>query len=66
VERLFVMAPPGYAQDRPAAGAVSSTRRCPGVRRVVTMSASGVEASDEIPLRRLGEEVERSACPERT
>ncbi len=59
VERLFVMAPPGYAQaDRLLAPFLDAA--LPRVRRVVTMSASGVEASDEIPLRRLEKTVERS------
>ncbi|HEY3448362.1 MAG TPA: SDR family oxidoreductase [Myxococcales bacterium] len=61
VERLFVMAPPGHSQpDRLLAPFLDAA--LPRMRRVVTMTASGVEASDEIPLRRVEKTVERSGA----
>jgi len=59
VDRLFVMTPPGHAQaDRLLAPFLDAA--LPRVRQVVTMSASGVETSEEIPLRRLERTAERS------
>ncbi|MCB9637698.1 MAG: NAD(P)H-binding protein [Myxococcales bacterium] len=54
VERLFVLAPPGFADTyallRPFL-AVAFAK--PSLERVATMSAQGVEVSDEIPLRKV-------------
>lgn len=59
VDRLFVMAPPGHAKaDLLLAPFLDAA--LPRIRRVVTMSASGVEASDQIPLRKVELTVERS------
>ncbi|MGC4116503.1 MAG: SDR family oxidoreductase [Myxococcales bacterium] len=59
VERLFVMTPPGHAKaDQLLAPFLDAA--LPRMRRVVTMTASGVEASDEIPLRKVEKTVERS------
>jgi uncharacterized protein YbjT (DUF2867 family) len=62
VDRLFVMSPPGYAAaDRLLAPLLDFALN--KVKRVVTMTASGVEASDEIPLRKVERIVERSGVP---
>lgn len=58
-DRLFVMVPPGHARaDQLMAPFLDAA--LPRVRRAVTMTASGVEASDEIPMRKLEKTVERS------
>lgn len=59
VDRLFILSPPGHARgDQVLAPFLDAA--LPKVKRVVTMTASGVEASDEIPLRKIERTVERS------
>jgi uncharacterized protein YbjT (DUF2867 family) len=53
VDKVFMLSPGGYAESdtlmRPLIGAIGAQ---PGVEHVVVMSAMGVEASEEIALRR--------------
>ena len=60
VDRLFVLAPPGYADQyallKPFLDAALSSAHA--IDRVVLMTAQGVDASDQIPFRRLERFVE--------
>jgi len=61
VDRLFVMTPPGNAQaDRFLAPFLDGALN--RVQQVVTMTASGVETSDQIPMRKVELTVERSGA----
>ncbi|MBI5546733.1 MAG: SDR family oxidoreductase [Deltaproteobacteria bacterium] len=61
VDRLFVVSPPGYAAADQLLAPFLDTA-LPKVRRVVTMSAAGVDANEEIPLRKVERTVERSGA----
>ena len=61
VDRLFLMTPPGHAAaDRLLAPFLDAALA--QTRRVVTMTASGVETSDEIPMRKVERMVERAGA----
>ena len=65
VERLFVLSPPGYADQlallQPFLEVALAGRG--SIERVVTMTAQGVEVSDEIPFRKLELYIERHEVP---
>ena len=59
VERLFLMAPPGVVQAKALLGPFLE-RAFTSVKRVVMMTASGVEFDDQIPLRQVELMIEAS------
>jgi uncharacterized protein YbjT (DUF2867 family) len=59
VDRIFVMAPPGYAAPDQLLAPFLDTALS-RVKRVVTMTAAGVDANDAIPLRKVERTIERS------
>jgi uncharacterized protein YbjT (DUF2867 family) len=58
VDRMFLMAPPGSAADQLMSRFLD--RAMPGVKRVVIMTAEGVENDENIPLRKLERMLERA------
>lgn len=61
VTRLFLMVPPGHADAYAAlAPFLQVALARPEIERVVTMTAQGVDAADEIPMRRVELAVEAS------
>ena len=63
-EGVFVMSPPGYAAaHRLLRPFLERALALPSLRRIVTMSAQGVDADDAIPLRQVELQVEGSGRP---
>jgi uncharacterized protein YbjT (DUF2867 family) len=52
VDRAFLLAPPGHANQHELLLPLIDAARAQGVRKIVLMSAMGANASDETPLRR--------------
>lgn len=63
VTKLFVLSPSGGFSDAHALIAPLLRIALPQVERVVTMTAQGIEAIDELPLRRIELEIEASGVP---
>lgn len=63
VDRVFLLSPPGHADAHALLAPVVEASVAAGVKRIVTMTAMGVDASDEIPLRRLELAVEATGVP---
>lgn len=60
VDQLFLMAPPGFANQHELLIPAIDAARAAGVRKVLLLSAMGANADDSIPLRRAELHLERS------
>lgn len=60
VDQLFLMAPPGYANQHELLIPAIDAAKAAGVRKVLLLSAMGANADDSIPLRRVELHLERS------
>jgi uncharacterized protein YbjT (DUF2867 family) len=60
VDQLFLMAPPGYANQHELLIPAIDAAKAAGVRKVLLLSAMGANADDNIPLRRAELHLERS------
>jgi len=60
VDQLFLMPPPGFANHDELLIPAIDAARSAGVRKVLLLSAFGVDADDNIPLRRAELHLERS------
>jgi uncharacterized protein YbjT (DUF2867 family) len=60
VDQLFLMAPPGYANQHELLIPAIDAAKAAGVRKVLLLSAMGANADDSIPLRRAELHLERS------
>ena len=60
VDQLFLMAPPGFANQHELLIPAIDTAQAAGVRKVLMLSAMGANADDSIPLRRAELHLERS------
>lgn len=60
VEQLFLMAPPGFANQHELLIPAIDAAKAAGVRKVLLLSAMGANADDSIPLRRAELHLERS------
>lgn len=59
-EQLFLMAPPGFANQHELLIPAIDAAKAAGVRKVLLLSAMGANADDSIPLRRAELHLERS------
>jgi uncharacterized protein YbjT (DUF2867 family) len=59
-EQLFLMAPPGYANQHELLIPAIDAAQAAGVRKLLLLSAMGANADDSIPLRRAELHLERS------
>lgn len=60
VDQLFLMAPPGFANQHELLIPAIDAAKAAGVRKVLLLSAMGANADDSIPLRRAELHLERS------
>ena len=60
VDHLFLMAPPGYANQHELLIPAIDAAKAAGVRKVLLLSAMGANADENIPLRRAELHLERS------
>ncbi len=60
VDQLFLMAPPGYANQHELLIPAIDAAKAAGVRKLLLLSAMGANADDSIPLRRAEVHLERS------
>lgn len=60
VERAFVLAPPGHTRQDQLLNPLIDAARAQGVRKLVLMTAMGVDADDNAPLRRVERHLEAS------
>lgn len=60
VDQLFLMAPPGFANQHELLIPAIDAAKAAGVRKVLLLSAMGANADDNIPLRRAELHLERS------
>ncbi len=60
VEQLFLMAPPGFANQHELLIPAIDAAKAAGVRKVLLLSAMGANADDHIPLRQAELHLERS------
>ena len=60
VDQLFLMAPPGYANQHELLIPAIDAAKAAGVRKLLLLSAMGANADDSIPLRRAELHLERS------
>lgn len=60
VDQLFLMAPPGYANQHELLIPAIDAAKAAGVRKVLLLSAMGANADENIPLRRAELHLERS------
>lgn len=59
-DQLFLMAPPGFANQHELLNPAIDAAKAAGVRKVVMLSAMGANADDSIPMRRAELHLERS------
>ena len=60
VDQLFLMSPPGFANQHELLNPAIDAAKAAGVRKVLMLSAMGANADDSIPLRRAELYLERS------
>ena len=60
VDQLFLMSPPGFANQHELLNPAIDAAKATGVRKVLMLSAMGANADDSIPLRRAELHLERS------
>ena len=60
VDQLFLMSPPGFANQHELLNPAIDAAKATGVRKVLMLSAMGANADDSIPLRRAELYLERS------
>lgn len=60
VDQLFLMAPPGFANQHELLIPAIDAAKAAGVRKILLLSAMGANADDSIPLRRAELHLERS------
>ena len=60
VDQLFLMSPPGFANQHELLNPAIDAAKAAGVRKVLLLSAMGANADDNIPLRRAELHLERS------
>jgi len=61
VDQLFLMAPPGYANQHELLIPAIDAAKAAGLRKVLLLSAMGANADENIPLRRAEVHLERSS-----
>ncbi len=63
VDRAFFLSPPGYADQEAILGPLIDEAKLRGLRKVVLMSAFGVNADEAAPLRKAERRLEASGVP---